>query len=86
MAVKLYQFNDEELTIILQGFGLHPFKLRCKYCDDSVDYRECHILPGIDPTDFATIFCNNLMCVAKFIQQMKDNDVMDRVTKNIKRE
>lgn len=70
-GLKIQSLGLDERQILLKALDFDLEKLKCQYCDESVTYEKCAIMPSIKTKLLASILCDSALCMATYLEDYK---------------
>ena len=72
--LKIQSLGLDERQILLKALDFDLKKLKCQYCDESVTYDKCAIMPSIKTKLLASILCDSALCMATYLEDYEGDE------------
>lgn len=71
--MEFKQLKPEHRKILLEALDIDYNNLKCKFCNEKVNYIDCGIMPPINKkNENAVIICNSPLCISTYLTEIED--------------
>jgi len=73
--IEFMKLNPEQRKVLLIALDIDINNLKCKYCNEELDYKNCGIMSPLKKGELAVIICSSPLCVSEYLNDFEEEEV-----------